>query len=391
MSFKNGKTYWLLLTLIALGAIFSISCDQFQQPVGSFSNDNDLIPKVSFSSVEIALEKTDSKHELLNFSQSESNILIHLYNYDNGKIDSYALENSKLIKDNYPLLNPEIVSKSRFALNESSIYRLDEEGVFWIHNEDSIIKLFDFRSALRKEKLSIDFSRIETGLTVFGDSVLFVPLHLDPESKGWVKPYGYPMTAKLNFKSSSLKLVGMLYPKHYHENDYGLIRNIDQVYSNEIIIYNPHAKDEVWVYDNVTDSIKKHPFRSKYQTTEILPLSFKSTPATKDLLWEHGDLSGEYLNLLYDPINKVYWRFFKHFRNKKRDDGFFTTYKEDVISVILADADFNILGEHILPKQCYFIYFAYLTRNGVIINNGSLYGEENDKLNLLRLNFTNLP
>lgn len=335
----------------------------------------------------VQLDKVGGNYTFLNSSIDAHTPYLHFYNQEHNRIDSYDLTHG-VHKNNYHLPDSHTIKTSKFAyINDSTFFSIDTDNILYRYEKTGVKRIADLKPVLAQQKLAIQTPRLEFTFQVVSDSLLYFPLHINPYSRGWVRPYDYPMTAVYNLNTDKIITTGIHYPKHYHKHDYGLIRDINQLYLKDKIIYNPQAQDEVWEYNCVTDSIYKHAFRSRYQEKEIQPLWFKSTPKTKDLLMKHSDLSACYSHLVYDPYKKVYYRFFKHARPEKGTDGFYTTYKEDLYSVIIADEDFTILGEEILPPQNFFIYFAYATPQGLIINNGSLFGEENKNINVLTITF----
>jgi hypothetical protein len=345
--------------------------------------------QIKFQTFETVLNKHVGNHtyQFLNCAIVRNETYLVFYDIENNEIVPYHLMKGQDSTLNYGALTESLSEAKVVFANDTSMYLLGSDLVLKKKTKSGLTTIQNLYHQLQKQKLSVEQSRLEFAFQVTSDSLLFLPLHVDPFSKGYVKMYDYPMTAVYNLNTGEIKTTGILYPKHYHENDYGLIRTINQIYPPNKIIYNPQAQDQVWEYDIRTDSITKHTFRSRFQEREILPLNFKSTPKTKDQLVKHRDLSGEYTHLVYDPYKKVYYRFFKHFRPEKGADGFYLTYLDDVYSLIVADENFNFLGEMVLPKPCFFIYFAYATPNGLIINNGSLFGERNNEINVRTITF----
>ena len=332
-------------------------------------------------------EQGNDNYQFLNCSIIGDETYLLFYNQEKKEIVSYHLMNGRDSNLNFGPLN-ESIAEAKVAFNkDTSFYILGTDLVLKKNDRIGSKTLLNLYQELKAQKLSVEHPRLEFTFHVQSDSLLFLPLHIDPYSKGYVKMYDYPMTAVYNLRTGEIKTTGILYPKHYHEHDYGLLRTITQIYPPNKIIYNPRAQDEVWEYDLQTDSIIKHVFRSRFQEKEILPINFKSTPKTKDRLVKHRDLSGEYTHLVYDSYRKVYYRFFKHFRPEKGADGLYLTNRDDVYSLIVADENFRFLGEMVLPEPCFFIYFAFATPNGLIINNGSLYGEHNNEINVRTITF----
>jgi len=345
---------------------------------------------LTFSTSYFEIQKRPGNHnyQLLNSTISGDSTILNFYNKEENCIDSYNLRSG-----NYVSRMQGIIPKEEFQTvkttfpNEDTCYFVEESSWFIRLHRGGLDTIDYLNKKIRDQKLAVEQFRMGSSFELISDSLFFFPLHVDPYSKGLVRMYNYPMTAMYNINSGELKTLGLKYPELYDKCNYGLLRPITQVYPPEKIVYNPNARGEIWEYNLTSGSIQIHDLRSRYQLKEIEPLTFKSTPRTKDMLMKHADLSGEYTHLVWDPYRNVYYRFFKHFRPEKKENGFYTTYMDDVISVIVASENFEIIGEFMLPEPCSFIYFAYPTPDGLIINNGSLFGEENNQINVRKINF----
>lgn|GEM_PF-1692106 len=354
--------------------------------IQSFANGSNQIKFQTFETV-LNKEQGNDNYQLLNCAIIGNETYLIFNNQEKNQIVAYHLKNGLDSNLNFGMLD-EASLEAKVAFNpDTSFYILGPDLILKENDQFGSKTILNIYNFLKVQKLSVEHPRLEFAFQVQSDSLLFFPLHIDPFSRGYVKMYDYPMTAVYNLRTGELKTTGIRYPKHYYENDYGLLRTITQIYSPNKIIYNPRAQDEVWEYNTLNDSIIKHVFRSRFQQKEIMPINFKSTPKTKDLLVKHRDLSGEYTHLVYDPYKKVYYRFFKHFRAEKDKDGLYSTNLDDIYSLIVADENFRFLGEFVLPDPCFFIYCAYATPNGLIINNGSLYGEHNNEINVRTITF----
>lgn len=385
-------TSWLFMSrivkVILLFSCFSLFACGNKHPHTNNKNLN-YEKRIDFHSNETALLKKSGNHnyQFLNCSSFGNDTYLYFYSREENTIDLYHVEkglDTSIFLGNIGFTTEKL--KATFTTKTSG-YLLSKDNILYSLNGAIVDSIDNLNVVLNQDKYAVENGRLGFNFRIVSDSLLYLPVHIDPYSKGPVRMFDYPMTAIYNLNTGIIRTTGIRYPKHYHKNDYGLLRPITQFYHASSIIYNPNAQDEIWTYNLKNDSIQKHVARSIYQTREIQPLSFKSTPKTKDLLMRHSDLSGEYSHFVHDPYRRVYYRFFKHFREEKREDGFFTTYQDDVYSLMVLDEDFVLLGEYELPDPCFFIYFAYATPKGLIINNGSLFGEQNNKINVRTITF----
>lgn len=80
--------------------------------------------------------------------------------------------------------------------------------------------------------------------------------------------------------------------------------------------------------------------------------------------------------LLYDPYKNLYYRMFRFGIHHKNEDGTLNSSRDAQKSIIVTDANFNVLKEIVLPKE-YFIYDSYVTPQGLMIKRENKNDKEN--------------
>ncbi len=192
-----------------------------------------------------------------------------------------------------------------------------------------------------------------------------------------------PMTGVFNVESGVVGITGINYPERYRTNYYGFLHDIQEVHTSDLVIYNPIALPEVWIYNRQTKATEVKTVRSKYQINDVESLSTvdKSKSEIKTILESHQAANGNYSRLVYNENLNCYYRFYQHPQALKTNDGYFTTYQNRRVSCMQLDEDFELINEVMLPVDCFFVYLAIPTTDGFIINRGSLM--EDQELRLL--------
>lgn len=192
-----------------------------------------------------------------------------------------------------------------------------------------------------------------------------------------------PMTGVFNVKSGIVDITGINYPERYRTNYYGFLHDIQEVHTNDLVIYNPIALPEVWIYNRETKSTEVKTVRSKYQINDVESISTidKSKSEIKTILENHQAANGNYSRLVYNENLNCYYRFYQHPQALKTNDGYFTTYQNRRVSCMQLNENFELIKEVMLPVDCFFVYLAIPTNEGFIINRGSLM--EDQELRLL--------
>lgn len=184
-----------------------------------------------------------------------------------------------------------------------------------------------------------------------------------------------PMTGAFDFEKKEVGVLGINYPERYQTNYYGFLNDIQEVYTDSLIIYNPVALPELWIYNRTTKSVEIKAVRSLYQVKNVETISEeeKKRSNIKTIIEKHQTVNGNYSRLVYNQYLNCYYRFYQHPQPLKTADGYFTTHQDRRVSCIHLDENFEFITEIVLPPSCFFIYIAIATKEGFIINRGSLF------------------
>jgi len=329
------------------------------------------------------------------FYHKDSSYLV-FQDCNNNKLDVYNVENHKdswsfkfNTNENRWICE---TSHSFFFKDKTSFYMLSEDGIFREYKNGVLKILFNLNtdSVMVANGMMIDPSlNADHEIYISGDSILYFPVEIDPDHTQKTYSnynYNYPVSAMFNLKTRSfIAFTGAKFPEILHTKDYGLNNIISHLYTGDNIYYAFGGLPEIWEFDPKTDSTTYNTVRSKYQDQDILPLNFKRTPYTKDKLWQHYLLSAAYRRLVYDPYKRCYYRFFVHPLAEKNKEGLFNTYMDKKISLMVLDEQFNLIGETMLPDECFFIFFAIPARNGLYINYGPITNPIQNGIKLLKI------
>lgn len=220
------------------------------------------------------------------------------------------------------------------------------------------------------------------------DSTLMIPLDVNPDLKHREFSkynYGYPITGIYNLNTKKITYDGLTYPKFLFDNNFGILTKIEQYCFKGDILYSFVPIPEIWKYNRNKKTVDRFLVKSMYDTIATPALTFKRTPKTKDLLFQHFKISPFYSHLIYNPSCRVFYRFYALPLPEKAADGLYTTYKDRRYTVMVLDEEFNLLAETFLPEDCFFIYFAVPANDGLYINYGPFIDTKQHGIKTLRI------
>ncbi|OWY23274.1 DUF4221 domain-containing protein [Sphingobacteriales bacterium UPWRP_1] len=318
---------------------------------------------------------------------SDSACLV-LRNNTNNTLDVYNLESDKFMYTiDVPVDYRVCEDMNSTFIKGNSVYHLEnKDGAFYTATlADKKLNLNTYVNAnktmLDKKLINLTLSGL-TQIYVTSDSLLFFTVG---------NPFGakvYPITAELNLKTNEIKEIGIKQPMFLYKNDFGLSRPIQQLYADDFILYACNALPEIWKFNLRDNTILRYICRSSFQTDSILPLPFRSNPYNKDRAFDIFMHSARYEKLIYDEYRNLYYRFFILPMPQKNEQGFFNTYKDRQISVMVLDENFNLMGETLLPKMCFGLFLVATSKQGLFINYGPFSKAMGNEYNILKITFT---
>ncbi|QQS31112.1 MAG: DUF4221 family protein [Sphingobacteriales bacterium] len=347
--------------------------------------------KFNFDSLKISPEGMIADYGGSNHTATtnrEDSALVILQNCVNNTIDMYNLDNLQFHSTYYLPFKENVCGdmsscvwgqKKIFCLlQNSNLYSMTDS------NNYQLITTINNHPRMIHQKLIVSESLDHCNeIFINKDSLLFFPV----TNLNHNRNYDFPLTAAYNLITNEISFPGLQYPFIMFKNDYGLLDRIHQYYFESKIIYTFEGLPEIWLYDTKGKTVERFSCKSSYQTDTILPINFKRNPETKDFLWKHFMNSARYERLVYDPFRKCYYRFFILAMPQKNEQGFFNTYKDRRLSVMVLDENFNIIGESLLPEDYYAIFFAVASKQGLLLNLGPLKKATINGFNILKINF----
>jgi len=296
---------------------------------------------------------------------------------------------------------------SSFSLNEENLkcgqshsvcfqspnhfYKLEANGDLLEFKEGNYTLIDNFTTNTQLKYLGLwagGFLDYSNNIDLLSDSTLMIPLDVNPDLKDreFSKyDYGYPITGVYNLKTKKISYEGLTYPKFLFENNYGILTKIEQYCFKGNILYSFVPIPEIWKYNHDSKTVDRFLVKSIFDTIATPALSFKRSPKTKDLLFQHFKTSPYYSHLIYNPYCRLFYRFYALPLPEKSADGLYTTYKDRRYSVMVLDEEFNLLSEALLPKDCFFIYFAVPASDGFHINYGPFIETKQHGIKTLRI------
>ena len=281
----------------------------------------------------------------------------------------------------YTFLNP----RSFFLLNQTGdLFSVREEKSEWLCNLNENPQMISNGLGIPP------FLKYHNEIHLKEDSLLFFPIEVAPGSRGKLYSsanYHYPITGELNLNNLKVSFTGIKYPKFFHIHNFGLLNRIYQNFFNEKLLYCFEATPEIWQYAHNEGKLEKFVVKSLFDKDPCQPISFKRTPETKDLLFNHLKTSPYYHRLIFDPFKQVYYRFYAHPLPEKGPDGLYSTTRDKRYSIMVLDKNFNLLAERPLPDECFFIYFSIPTKEALLINFGPINAPLKNGIKCLGIEF----
>lgn len=327
-----------------------------------------------------------------NFSYNDTDYVV-IDNLKHGKIIIYSLTQPvesiiyKVPKEMNPSEHKLIVFKS-----PREFYYLSETGL-----------LFHFINNTYSEPISINDLKVmvDNGMwvskimnpdlnefAIVNDSVLLIPVDPNFSEIGYdlaaMNGETYPVTAFFNLNSKTIEIDSFLYLQELLDHDYGLYSHtLQSIKNSDTCIY--YAGCLPYFYLSTNNNVKKIQCKSKFQTDSIMPLVVSKNENYDEKIMLHAQLSGNYSHFIYNKHFDCYYRIFTLPLPEKNQLGYFNTFKDTRISVIIMNNKFQIIDEVLLPSDVYFISVAVPTKLGLIINRSRGIGNINNGLEFYQL------
>jgi hypothetical protein len=188
-------------------------------------------------------------------------------------------------------------------------------------------------------------------------------------------PFDLEFLAQINTSSDTFSFVPLKYPESYNKGELGQNSVMKIAFKGDSIISSSTNEPYISIYDSHTKKITRHAAESSFQTAmKKLPLD---ALWNKDLDEENNLQSFRYENIFYDDYNKLFYRVYVKRMDLKNESGYYNTFEDRKMGILVLDQDLNKLGEMELPDKKIGWFgvgregFFYL--NSFEINNDTLY------------------
>lgn len=265
---------------------------------------------------------------------------------------------------------------------------------FYIHNLDSIfvfsdregqLSLIDKNGTVKSKYQILDTSKgkVPQGFVSTSHPIIFNSDEII--INGWYRWEVQDQTKvkqdiRLNLKTGKYDYI-VPRPKLYNRGFWGshYLTRIYHCYNNknETLLVSFGADPNIYEYAiNDLKTYRTIECKSKY-LGNLKPLGSKRMQYSEDSKFRYEGLSGSYGYILYDPYQKLYYRFVQIPVSTSKYKFSSTPFKG--YSLIIMDSHFNIIGEDLIPDD-YDPYMVFISEKGLHLANKSLYNYDEDHL-----------
>lgn len=176
--------------------------------------------------------------------------------------------------------------------------------------------------------------------------------------------YKGPVLAALDMQTGKFTSLPVHYPEMYQNDYYRDASYCVNERAGKNIITGFIGTTDLEIYNTKTQKVThaRHP-RSRKDTVAIRPFD-KKYKEQMDKVFEHLAESPLYINLVYDPYNEIYYRFFS--ARAVNADGSAGEFFDKEYILMAFDKDFNLLDEKNLGRD-YLTFYSFITGEGLYI------------------------
>jgi hypothetical protein len=360
------------LTLFILSILF-VQCSTKYEDQG---NENKLIDYEVVNSIDFKLAG-DLNYELGFFNVFGDTLVA--FDDDKAKIDVYSIQlEEHLFSINIKLDGPNGI------LRPDGIYIHNLDSIFCYSNEYQFVSLINRQAEIIGEislpefKLSQQINGVGgnyhyTPITYYRSGLIEIPFYYEEDKlyfhilasshysgmESLQTTYSTPMLVQFSVNDPSESNFLGYWPDSYQKNSELPNNPINDfiVNSNRIIIS---------YYNDVTiQDVKEGQYfnvKSNFSKTEGITLFEQEEQSNPEKEFDAFKLDEGYVNILYDPFNKLYYRVFKLEQHTKAENSSIMPFKlEAEWSLIVMNEDFEIIGETKFPSKLYNFMNIILT------------------------------
>lgn len=385
---KNGPKRRVWAVFIPLSMLCFISCAE-RKPYVQMA---DVLPKID-SSTRYSLDlktftvQNDTNDKLLVLFTCSDDL-------DSPKVDhlteKYYLNKTDILsgrisKFKIPAGLEAMIHRARPVVqlcryNDSNYFLLLRDTlVKWnIYNQQTIVSKLKFPFDYPHDKYYLLANLInEFGFPMYcSDNYLHFGAYLvDKQKDVWtyeVEASPYQVNYAINGHSASYTSK-FTYPDFIYKNHYGLGFRIYRCPTPDKDLISFPFSSNVYACTKDSGHIRVIGGKSIYQSKpyiQALSLAEDMRRISSDSEWYYYIHSEYYSQMIYNSNTRQYYRLYHHQIPLKKDDGYYYTHKDRVISLQVFDEHFSLVHEEILKGLWFALEFMPYERGFIINNNG---------------------
>jgi hypothetical protein len=322
------------------------------------------------------------------------------YDKDKNKLDLYDLSTSQFIKS----IVFQKDGENRIPLPDG-VYIHNLDSIFCYKNDMQDVYLVDGRAELINKIKLPEFkfpeSRVGTGgnqyfnpICYYQPELIEVPFYFNengfyflimPSSnfsgtKSLQTFYSSPIVLNLSENTNeSYSYLGK-WPDDYRAAEYPNNPINNFAVTEDGIVISFYNNQQIYSSKKEDFFFAKSNFSRKKGVTTFESNSLNSDPEKE---FEVFHLDEGYVNILYDPFQKLYYRVFKKEQHSISENSKVKQHKlEAEWSLLILDLDFNVKGEVLFPTKVYNYMNIIPTKRGLMISRENIYAKTYDEKTL---------
>ncbi len=168
----------------------------------------------------------------------------------------------------------------------------------------------------------------------------------------------------LDLTTKKFKQIPFVYSFKYQNDYYGFASNAQRLIRDSLSIFTFHNDPNIYIFNRRSNTTFTKGGKSQFDTgIKGLSLIHKNDSNKK---MNHLTLSPIYLDMYWDPYQKLYYRIFLKEQSEKDKDGAYNTWMDKPVVLMVFDENFDLLNELELEPMLNY-RSAFVTPNGFFI------------------------
>ena len=373
------KHFNIIMLQAILVALFLTSCSQQNKNVDT-ANDFTLIKK---SEIQFPVDSTSSF--LTNNLGIDENGLFYFRDVFNDKINFFN-NSAKLVRTiKIPTYGPNSIPKPsgiKLLSNDSLIIFQRQLRVNYTNYNFDTLRTDDIKIPMISvsSPLNMPAFSISSYPEIFGDKIYFIfspifadghPLAMYSQVETRSTLISRPMVASVEIGSNQVQWENIFYPPMLLNMPiHGMSNRIYSTRKDDKLIISFLFSHEIQIFDPQTKEKEYTELKSKYEI-DLVSKNAERTPQGASELVETNYI---YSQIIYDPYRKLFYRTVLHPAVSYDGIPQRRTAAEDPrgFSIIIADENFNKLGEVDFPGSKYFYQAWFVGPEGLYISTNNL-------------------